>query len=65
MKNYTFDYEILENGELTASGTLPTIDLLPLESKQYSFKNQIHFNKNKEVFVKFKFALSENTAWAE
>ena len=65
LKKYSFSYEVLENGALTASETLKPIDLLPLESKQYSFKNQIHIDKNKEVFVKFKFALTENTAWAE
>jgi beta-galactosidase len=65
LNNYTFGYEVLEDGTLTASGTLQSIDLLPMQSKQYIFGNQIKFDKNKEVFVKFKFALSGNTLWAD
>ena len=65
LNNYTFGYEVLEDGTLTASGTLQSIDLLPMQSKQYIFGNQIKFDKNKEVFVKFKFALSDNTLWAD
>jgi len=64
LKNYTFSYEVIENGEVTATDTLPAIDLLPLEKKQYSFINQLHFDKNKEVFVTFRFGLSENSLWA-
>ena len=65
LKNYTFSYEVLENGERTSSGILPAADVLPLESKKISFKNQIRFDKNKEVFVKFQLSLAQKTLWAD
>lgn len=65
LNNYTFSYEVIEDGDISAKGTLSEINLSALESKRYSFKNQISFDKSKEVFVTFKFALKEKTLWAE
>jgi len=65
LNKYTFSYEVLEDGEPASSGILPVVDVKSLETKRFSFKNQIHFDKNKEVFISFKFTLREQTLWAE
>jgi len=65
LNNYVFSYEVLENGEPASSGILPVADVKSLETKRFSFKNQIRFDANKEVFISFKFTLGENTLWAE
>jgi beta-galactosidase len=65
LNNYIFSYEVLENGEPSSSGILPVADVKSLETKRFSFKNQIRFDSNKEVFITFKFSLRENTLWAE
>lgn len=65
LNNYTFSYEVLEDGEPVSSGILPSVDVHSLETKRFSFKNQIRFDANKEVFITFKFALREQTLWAD
>jgi beta-galactosidase len=65
LNNYIFSYEVREDGTLTSSGVWPTADIKSLEAKRFSFKNQIRYNAEKEVFITFKFTLRENTLWAE
>jgi len=65
LNNYVFSYEVLEDGEPASNGILPAVDVQSLETKRFSFKNQIRFDANKEVFITFKILLSEETLWAE
>jgi beta-galactosidase len=65
IKNYQFSYEIIENGIVTSSKILPSLDLKPLESVRLNYLNQVQFHKTKEVFVTFRFSLKNNTLWAK
>jgi len=65
LNNYVISYEVLEDGEPASSGILPAVDVQSLETKRFNFKNQIRFDATKEVFITFKFALREQTLWAD
>jgi len=65
LQDYLFIFEILENGKLTTTGTLPSINVAPLQTKRYNFASQFRFNKSKEVFLTVKLLQKQNTLWSQ
>jgi beta-galactosidase len=61
---YDFKYEVIENGVVTARKVLPVLNLQPLKTADLSMFNTIRFDKSKEVFVTFSFALKASNLWA-
>jgi beta-galactosidase len=65
LNDYQLSCEVIENGEITISKELASVDISPLESRKIAFRNGISFDRDKEVFVTFRLSLKADNLWAK
>ncbi len=66
LKDYTTKWELVENGNVVADGSITSLSALPQETENFTVPyNSIKMDKNKEYFVRIIFNLKNNTLWAK
>ena len=61
---YSFSYQVIENGVATKKKTLPPIICAATEKVQVQVED-VDYNRNKETYITFQFTLKEDCEWAD
>lgn len=61
---YEWHYSVIENGTLTAQGSLPAANVAPLDSAMINLPSTIKIDKRKETYLTLELNLTHPTCWA-
>lgn len=65
LNEYELDYELLENGTVSSKGRYSELNIAPLQETQLQLKDNIVFDKRREVFINLYLRLKEDRLWAK